>query len=658
MRPVAALTAAARAPSERVRESPAPALAPTERGAAARLGSCRVPTSKPQSMQILRGVAVSPGIAIGPALVLGPRGLRPPRRPIDVGAVADEIARLGRGLAAALAEARAAETDARQRIGPQYADILAAHARMIDDPVLRNEAEARIRRDQVDAEHAVDSILDGYAARLESLSDRHLAARAADVRDIQRRILDHLSGRGAGPLHANLGQPGLVLTHDLSPSETAELDPTLVLGFATEAGGMASHTAIVAAALEIPAVVGLGRFLDRAQASHSAIIDGDEGLVVLDPDAETLGRYRRAAAERAARFERLTRLSDLPAETLDGHVVHLVGNIEFPAEADACLTRGAEGIGLYRTDFLYLNAERPPTEEEQYVNYEAVVRSMQGRPVTIRTLDLGADKVARFRAGQGGDPGGHARHPALGLRSLRLSLREPELFRPQLRAILRAAALGDVRIMLPMVTTLTEFRQARALLNSVAVELAAEGVPARADLPLGIMIEVPAAVVMADKMAEEVDFFSIGTNDLIQYALAVDRTDETVADLYSASDPAVLRLIAMVVEAARRRGLDVTVCGAMGGDPLYTTVLLGLGVGHLSMPPHQLPEVKRVVRGLRMNEARALALRALDQDTAQAVNVLLRASLGSTLAASPQPPSSSSYPAVSPDLDLPTGRGA
>jgi phosphoenolpyruvate-protein phosphotransferase (PTS system enzyme I) len=569
------------------------------------------PSTKSEMMQTLRGIAVSHGIAIGPAMVIDPHGPRLPHRNIAPAAVAAELARLDRGLDLAKTEAEGAEAEARQRLGPQYADILAAHAQMIADPTLRRDARERIKRDRITAEHAICEVLDAHAQQLERLSDTYLAARAADVRDIQKRVLGQLMGHPRTPVVERLPEPSVLLAPDLSPSETAGLDPKLVLGFATEAGGRASHTAIVAEALEIPAVVGIGRFLDLGRQARTVIVDGDEGLVVLDPDAPTLERYRKAATERAARFEGLAGLS---AETLDGVSVGLWGNIEFPAEAAACLERGAEGVGLYRTEFLFLTGGDPPSEQEQYEAYAALVRSMEGRPVTIRVLDLGADKLPAYR--QSGHPDAN---PALGVRSLRLLLRDPDLFRTQLRAILRASALGDVRVLLPLVSTLAEVRQTRAILDEVAAQLVAEGVSVRPKTPLGVMVEVPAAAIMADQLAKEVDFFSIGTNDLVQYTLAVDRTNETLADLYSAADPAVLRLIAMVVAAAQPRGLDVSVCGTMGGEPLYTMLLLGLGVRQLSMPPHQLPEVKRVIRGIRLEQARALAAEALRQETSQAV---------------------------------------
>ncbi len=573
------------------------------------------------AMEILSGIAVSPGIAIGPAMVVDPSGMSLPNRAIPPESIPAELDRLERALETARLGAESAEADARARLGPQYADILAAHGRMVSDPSLRRDARARVEGQGVAAEHAVRDVLEVLALRLEGLKDAHLAARAADVRDIQRRILDVLcADRGAAPrASVDPDSPSLVLAHDLSPSETAVLDPDVVLGFATEAGGRTSHTAIVAAALEIPAVVGLGRFLDRARLCRTVIIDGDEGQVVLDPDASTLERYRRAASERAARFAGLTHLAPLPAETRDGVSVTLLGNIEFPNEVAACLERGADGVGLYRTEFLYLNADRPPTEDEQFAAYAAVVRSMQGRQVTIRTLDLGADKLPSYQGTEFA-----SKNPFLGLRSIRLSLRDLGLFRTQLRAILRASALGDVRVMFPLISTLGEFRKARTVLDQVAAELAAEGVAVRSDLPVGAMIEVPAAAVMADRLAAEVDFFSIGTNDLIQYTLAVDRTDEAVADLYSAADPSVLRLIALVVDAAKKGGIEVTVCGSMGGEPLYVPLLLGLGIRHLSMPPHQLPEIKRVIRALDLPQAEAIAHEALAGETAEGIAEILR----------------------------------
>ncbi len=572
--------------------------------------------------QVFRGIGVSPGIAIGPVVVLDPRGMRLPPRRIAADAVPAEVARLASALAAAAAEGAQAEAEARERLGPQYAEILAAHAAMIGDPQLAADARERIERRRISAEHAVIEVLEGLAGRLEGLSDSHLAARAADVRDIEARIVDQLAGARAPSFQDDLAAPSVVLAHDLTPSDAAQLDPRKVLGFATEAGGRASHTAIVAAALEIPAVAGAGTLLGHARSARLAVVDGESGLIVLDPAPATLDRYRAAAEARTARFRTLSEEAALPAVTLDGVEVGLHANIEFVDEAAACARWGAAGIGLYRTEFLYLRSTAPPTEEEQFAAYAEAVRSLQGRPVVIRTLDLGADKLASHVGGIGAEA-----NPALGLRSLRYSLRRPEVFRTQIRAVLRAAALGDVRILLPMVTTLDELRRARDLIGEVAAALRAEGTPHREAPPLGAMVEVPATALMADRFAKEVDFFSIGTNDLIQYTLAVDRTNEAVADLYSAADPAVLRLIARVVEAAAARGIPCAVCGSMGGELLYTTFLLGLGVRELSMAPHQIPEVRRLIRGVSLEQARAIAAEALTLDTAREVVALLEDAL-------------------------------
>lgn len=604
----------------------APTRAERSPSAAATSSSTSVAANHSQE-RIHHGQAVSPGIAIGPILILPLDCTKPARRTLALEEVDSEIQRLERTLEAARVEVATAEEDALARLGPDYAAILAAHARMIADPSLRHKVELLIRRELVDAPFALSSILDEHASRLEQIADPYLAARAADVRDIERRILACFR-ESKEPVTSpwdNLLEPTIVLANDLSPSQTATLDNQRVLGFVTETGGRASHTAIVAAALEIPAVVGVGGLLEIAQdAQHqAAIIDGDEGILILDPTEATLTRYRALAAQRQARFEGLACLAELPAVTLDGTRHTLLGNIEFPGESAACLERGAEGIGLYRTEFLYLNTDHPPTEEEQYHAYRAVVEAMRGRPVTIRTLDLGADKIASFTK----PLEFIERNPFLGLRSVRLSLRDRDLFRTQLRAILRAACHGEVRMLLPMITTLSELREVRALIAEVIAELAAAEVPHRGQIPVGVMIEVPAAALVADHLAGSCDFFSIGTNDLIQYTLAVDRTSPYVAHLYDAADPSVLRLISQVVAAASQRGLEVAVCGAMGGEPLYTILLMGMGVRVFSMPPHQLPEVKRVVRAIGMDFAHHLTQQALRLETAQEIDQLLKATL-------------------------------
>jgi phosphotransferase system enzyme I (PtsI) len=570
-------------------------------------------------MEIKRGIPVSPGVAIGPALVLDTDWFRIPQRTVAPAAVPEELVRLRQALSAAAAAAREQQQTITDRLGKQYGAVFGAHALLVEDPSLIREVESLIKEQRFAAEYAVSRVIRRYAKALEAMERGHLSTRAADLFDIERSVLEHLLGQRREGLR-NLQQPVVILAHDLTPSETAALDRTLVHAFATEAGGRASHTAIMAAGMEIPAVVGLGKFVTDVSGGDTVIVDGNRGVLILNPDAETLTRYE-AARSTFHRFEStLVGLRDLPAETKDGHRVTLLGNIEFPTEAAHCLERGAGGVGLYRTEFLYLGKENDPTEEEHLEAYLAVLKALgPGKPVVIRTLDVGADKFAIKS-----EPAVHERNPALGLRSVRLCLRNLTLFKTQMRAILRASALGDVRVMFPMIGTLLELRQCKMILAEVKEDLEEEGAAFNRDLPVGTMIEVPAAALMAEQMAREVDFFSIGTNDLTQYTLAADRTNETVAGLYTPGDPAVLRLIDLVVKAARVHKVQVNVCGEMSGDPIYTMMLLGLGLRQLSVTPHSIPEVKKIIRSVTLDEATQVAQEAMRLETARDVNNYLR----------------------------------
>jgi phosphotransferase system enzyme I (PtsI) len=569
-------------------------------------------------MEIKRGIAVSPGVAIGPALVLDTESFRIPQRFIEAEVVTDELTRLHLALGAAAASARAHEAAISEKIGRQYGAIFAAHALLIDDPTLAQEVEALIREQGFAAEYAVSRVMRRHAKALESLDRGHFAARAADLFDIEKSILSNLLGQRREQLH-HLREPVIVLAHDLSPSETAALDPTKVFAFATEAGGRASHTAIMAGALEIPAVVGLGKFVTDISGGDLVIVDGNRGIVILDPDEETRERYEKTRSNLRTFESRLEELRDLPAETRDGTQVGLLGNIEFPTEAAHCVDRGAAGVGLYRTEFLYLGKQTDPTEAEHLDAYLTVLRLLGSRPVVIRTLDLGADKFSTNTEDVPAE-----RNPFLGLRSVRLCLRNLDLFKTQMRAILRASAFGDVRILFPMVSTVLELRQCKMILAEVKEDLEEEGIPFNRKLPVGTMIEVPAAALMAEQLAREVSFFSIGTNDLIQYTLAADRTNESVASLYSPGDPAVLRLIELVIKAAERNGIGVNVCGEMSGEPIYTLLLLGMGLRQLSVTPHNIPEIKKIIRSVTLEEAKQVAQEALCLETARDVNNYLR----------------------------------
>lgn len=567
-------------------------------------------------MRELRGIAVSPGVAVGEALVMDVEGFSIPRRVIPPDAVPGELERLERAVGE-VSDELARNRDAMSRdLGPKYGAIFEAHLMILQDSGLRNDLRELVRQKCYSPEYAVDRVIRRYAELLHKVRSRNLA----DLLDIEKRLLRTLLGRPREDL-SQIGRPVLVLAHNLSPSDAASLNPDFVKGFVTEVGGPGSHVAIIAAALEIPAVVGTGPCLGDVNTGDRVIIDGYRGIVVLRPDQPTLARFEQEAAQRRSRAAQLESLRDLPAITTDGTRIQLFGNIEFPDEVQHCVDRGADGIGLYRTEFLYLGAQREPDEEDHFRAYSKVVRSMAGKPVTIRTFDLGADKVPHLP-----DPE-EERNPCLGLRSIRLSLRHVPMFRRQLRAILRASALGDVRVMFPLVATLPELRHAKMILGDVMEDLAEQGLDFNRRLPVGIMVEVPSVVMMIDRFVEEVDFLSIGTNDLVQYTLAVDRNNKDVVSLYNDSDPAVLKLIEQTVRAAQRRPVPVSLCGRMSASPTYTMLLLGLGLRQFSVPPSAIPEIKRVCRSVAIAQCEEVARRALTLETARDVTRYLRGEL-------------------------------
>jgi len=571
-------------------------------------------------MQELQGIAVSPGVAVGEVLVMDYEGFRIPRRFVSRDAVEDELERLGKAVAAAGEEIARHRDAVSHELGTKYGGIFEAHLQMLNDAQLRSELEAMIRQRHYSPEYAVSRTLHRYAQVFQKLESRYLAERANDIFDIEKRLLRHLLGRRREGI-SHLTSPVLVLAHNLTPSETANLDRRFVKGFVTEVGGPGSHTAIVAEALEIPAVVGTGPFLADVSGGDLVIIDGDKGLVILHPDEETVARYRHEAEEIRSLAVRLQTLRDLPAETIDGVRVQLYGNIEFPYEVDHCVDRGADGVGLYRTEFLYMSEDGEPDEEVHFQAYSRVVQTMGDLPVTIRTFDLGADKIAHQADHE------DERNPFLGLRSIRLALRNLPMFRTQLRAILRASALGNARVMFPLVSTLLELRQAKMVLADVMEDLEEHGVDFNRDLPVGMMVEVPAAVMMLDHFVQEVDFFSIGTNDLIQYTLAVDRSNKNVVGMYNAADPAVLKLIAIAVRVGHQNSLPVNLCGQMSGSPTYTMLLLGLGLREFSVTPGAIPEIKKICRSVTIEQCEAVARHATSMENARDIKSYLRGAL-------------------------------
>ena len=487
---------------------------------------------------------------------------------------------------------------------------------MLRDRHLHDELEDLIRNQHFAPEYAVSRVLRRYAKVFQQAESPYLAERAHDIFDLEKNLLRSLLGHRREEL-CHLRSPVVVLAHNLTPSETAKLDRRFVLGFATEVGGAGGHTAIVAKGLELPAVVGIGQFLTEVSGGDTVIVDGDQGRLILQPDDGTLARYRQEAEEHRTLASRLQSLRELPACTLDGVRIHLAANIEFPREVHACVERGADGIGLYRTEFLYLGRDTEPSEEDHYEAYAEVVRAMEGRPVVIRTLDLGADKMGQLPRAE------EEHNPFLGLRSIRLSLRNVPLFRTQLRAVLRASTLGDVRVMFPLITTLSELRQAKTVLGDAMEDLEESGHAYRRDIPVGMMVEVPASVMMLDKLLPEVSFISIGTNDLAQYTLAVDRSNKDVADLYHASDPAVLRLIRMSVEAAAKMAIPTNLCGQMSGSAANVLLLLGMGLRSMSVPPSAIPEIKKTCRSVTIAQCEAIACRVMQMDHAAEIDAYL-----------------------------------
>jgi phosphoenolpyruvate-protein phosphotransferase (PTS system enzyme I) len=578
----------------------------------------RLPNTDP--MQRLQGIAVSPGVAIGEAVVMDIEGFRIPRRFVSRDAVDDELERLEKAVAASAAEIEHNRDTVAAELGVQYGAIFAAHLQLLTDPKLRGELDSLIRERHFSPEYAVSRAMRRFAQVFQRLSGSSFAERASDIFDVEKRLLRNLLGRRREEL-SRLTSPVVILAHDLTPSETANLDRKFVRGFVTEVGGPGSHTAIVAEGMEIPAVVGVGPFVSGVSGGEMVIIDGHQGVVILQPDEETVALYRHEAEQYRTLAVQLETLRDLPAETTDGVRIDLMGNIEFPYEVDHCAERGADGIGLYRTEFLYLSSEIEPTEETHFEAYSRVIKAMGDRPVVIRTLDLGADKLAQMPSPA------EERNPVLGLRSIRMSLRNLPLFRTQLRAILRASALGNVRLMFPLITTLMELRQARMVLADVMEDLDENKIPFKRDVPVGMMVEVPAAVMMIDRFVEEVDFVSIGTNDLVQYSLAVDRSNKDVAGLYNTCDPAVLRLIDMTVRAAKAAKVPANLCGRMSSSTIYTQLLLGLGLRQFSVTPGAIPEVKRIIRATNIPQCDAIAARAMAMENSRDIKALLREEL-------------------------------
>ncbi len=568
-------------------------------------------------MELKKGIGVSTGVVIGPALLLDNDEIRIGRRAITLAEVAAEQQRLRTALTAASDDLRDLRERTRRNLGKEMAAIFDFHLALLNDPQLQAAFSQGIERDSHSAEFAVRRALREYGKHFTEHPDAYFRERVKDIYDLERRLLQHLMGAGKIRLEPT-DQPVVIVAHDLTPSQTASLDKSKVRGIAIEAGGRTSHTAILANSLGIPAVVGLDSLTREVTTGDVLVVNGYSGVVIIDPDAATIEEHQKYEQRQVRYRTQLDSMRHLPARTKDGVDIKLFGNIEFPHEVDTALAKGAMGIGLYRTEFLYLAGGHEPTEEDHYAAYCRVLQCMGQRPVVIRTLDLGADKYSPFQ-----DQVPEA-NPFLGFRSIRLCLGNLRIFKTQLRAILRASTRGDLRLMFPLISTPLELRQAKMVLKDTMEELDEQNIPYNPHLRVGMMVEVPSTALLPKPYVRDCDFLSIGTNDLIQYTLAVDRGNQRVASLYSAANPAVLRLIKNVIWSARSRRRAISLCGEMGGDPDFTLLLVGLGLRQFSVAPQHIPEIKKVIRSMNARHARQVAQRALGFEHTQQVMGFLR----------------------------------
>ncbi len=554
----------------------------------------------------LSGIGVSPGVAVGPAFVMATRKLHVVEKKITARETEHEVCRLEDAIIDTRRQIKKIQGDLEKRTASAYASVFDAHLMVLDDRAFIEEIVGTIRKKHKNAEWVVYQSASRYAAVLASVKDDYLRERVADIKDVARRIIRNLSGDTDAPL-STLTSKHIIIAPDLAPSETAALRKDMVEGFATDMGSPTSHTALMARALEIPAVVGLHDISDKIVTGEEVLIDGNKGVVILHPTREQLKEYGKLAKARKDIERGLTSLKNQPAETKDGHRVVLAANAESLEEISAIKEYGVEGIGLFRSEYLYLMRNGSVSEDEQEQVYRQLALSIMPDPVIIRTLDLGGDKFF----GENDDGMGKEENPFLGCRSIRYSLLHPDEFKIQLRAILKASAVGNIKLMYPMISSVDEVIRANELLEEAKKELSAKGVPFRKELEVGIMVEIPSAALTADTIAPHVSFFSLGTNDLIQYTLAVDRVNERVAHLYEPTHPAVLNLIRKTVEAGHRNKIWVGLCGEMAADPVMAPLLLGLGVDELSMAPSAVPMVKDTIRSIELSEAEDLMRTAL-----------------------------------------------
>ncbi|MGB7972004.1 MAG: phosphoenolpyruvate--protein phosphotransferase [Candidatus Deferrimicrobiaceae bacterium] len=559
-------------------------------------------------MKIMQGIPASPGVAIGKAFFVNRALPRSVHSTVPGDKIDEEVAAFLRAVVRSKEQIQSIRDGVKDQSTDHY-QILSVHLALLDDSMLVDQTVRLIHENRFKADWAFNKVLQNLLETFHRIEDKYLRERGQDLRQIGHRVLENLAGRTMESV-VSIKEPVVVIAHDLSPADTAQILKSPVLGFATDVGSKTSHTAITARSLGTPAVVGLERVTVEFAENETVVVDGEEGVVILHPTPEALKEYTDKQKAYALRIRDLAKFAKLPAITKDGKTLKLLANIEFSEEADVALRSGALGVGLYRTEFLYMNRKDLPSEEEHFQTYRRIAEKFGRQPVTIRTLDLGGDKfVSQLELAE-------EMNPAMGLRAIRFCLRERDIFKQQIRAILRASSHGQVKMMFPMISGVGELRTALAVVEEARSELRKRRISYDRNMRVGIMVEIPSAAIIADQLAREVDFFSIGTNDLIQYVLAIDRVNEHVSYLYEPLHPAILRLIRRVVEGGHDAGIPVAMCGEMAGEPLYAYVLLGLGVDEWSMNATSIPRVKRILRKSVAYEAREFVAELLVHPTA------------------------------------------
>ncbi|MFH1837213.1 MAG: phosphoenolpyruvate--protein phosphotransferase [Candidatus Omnitrophota bacterium] len=568
----------------------------------------------------LKGIPAAPGIAIAKVYFYGTEDIVPREHSIQDKDIPDEVIRFKEALKQTRKEILAIEKKISKEMGVEHGKIFSAHLLVLEDSVLVQEVVSRLKKKKKNIESIFAEVLNKYISVLSAAKDEYLRDRISDITDVGKRILRNLLGQKEKSLD-KIEEKSIVVAYDLSPSDTAMMPKGSVLGFVTDIGGRTSHTAIMAKSLEIPAVVGLETITDVVKNGDQLIVDGIHGVVIVNPTKQLLVKYQEEKRRYEYLEHELVELKTLPSETLDGKKFIVAGNIELPEDVASVIAHGAEGIGLYRTEYFYMNRQDLPTEEEQFNAYRSVAEKISPHCVVIRTLDLGGDKfLSQLDVPK-------EMNPFLGWRAIRFCLARPAIFKTQLRAILRASAYGNLKLMYPMISGVGEFRQANALLEKVKKDLRSKGVPFNEKMPVGAMIEVPSAAITSDILAKEADFFSIGTNDLIQYSLAVDRVNEKIAYLYEPTHPAVLSLIKMVIDNGHKEGIPVALCGEMAGDVVLTMILLGLGLDEFSTSPIAVPEVKNIIRSVNSEDAKKIAIDVFKFTTGKEVQDFAKAKL-------------------------------